>query len=126
MLFRSAGKSASATVTDVKQVVNETSDKMDHNYRISYKFTVDGKKYTGSISRNKVFNASTLPSTGSQVAIKYVPAAPFINGDKNESPLTGLLLGGLGLVLMVFGVKPARKIPAQTRTDQPAPDTASG
>ncbi|NLH43191.1 MAG: hypothetical protein GX448_15230 [Planctomycetes bacterium] len=38
-----AGTTTQATVTKVHQVVNDTSDRMDYNYQISYRFAVNGK-----------------------------------------------------------------------------------
>lgn len=120
-----AGSSAQATVTKVHQVVNDTSDKMDHNYQISYRFAINGKDYTGSLSRKKVYNAATLPAEGSTVAVKYLAAAPFLNGPADASPLTGLLLGGLGVVLIVIGLKTGRGgAPAAAPAETPKPPAA--
>lgn len=118
-----AGTTTQATITEIHQVVNDTSDKMDYNYQIRYRFAVNGKDYTGSMSRKKVYNAATLPAVGSTIAVKYLSAAPFFNGAANTSPLTGLLLGGLGIVLAVVGLKtnrqPAPAAPVEVQ-DPPA------
>lgn len=104
-----AGTAAQATVTKVEQVVSETSEKMDYNYRITYRFSVNGKDYTGSLDRKKVYNVATLPAEGAAVPIKYLAAAPFLNGPADASPLTGFLLGALGVVLIVAGLRANRR-----------------
>ena len=105
-----AGKKASATVTGVEQVVDASNDVTDHTYKISYAFIAkDGERYTGSYQRTKVFNAATLPSTGSSVGIKYLPAWPTMNMQGDANLLGGVALGALGLLLLVLGVKPRRK-----------------
>lgn len=87
------GKTAQATVTEVQQTVSQQDDSMDHNYQISYRFRIDGKDYTGSFTRKKVYNTATLPSVGSAVSIRYLPAAPSVNGGPDAGPVGGLVLG---------------------------------
>jgi hypothetical protein len=122
MVVKVAGTTTQATVTNVKQVVNETSDKMDYDYQISYRFAVNGKDYTGSLSRKRVYNVTTLPAEGSAVAVRYLAAAPFLNGPADASPLTGIVLGGLGIVLVVAGLRINRRpvVPAVQAADPPA------
>jgi hypothetical protein len=122
VVLQIAGKSAQATVTEVKRAVSRQDDKMDHNYRIAYRFAVNGKDYTGMLTRKKVYNIATLPSVGTTLAIRYLASAPAINGGANEGVLGGLVLGALGVVLFVAGVLPrkptAREIPpADAQTD---------
>jgi hypothetical protein len=125
MAVKVAGTTTQATITQVKQVVNETSDKMDHNYRISYRFTVNGKDYTGSLDRKKVYNVTTLPAEGAAVPIKYLAAAPSLNGSADANPLTGILLGGFGVVLVVIGLKTGRGgAPAAAPAETPKPPAA--
>jgi len=104
-----AGTGAQATVSKVEQIVSETSEKMDYNYRITYRFSVNGKDYTGSFDRKKVYNIATLPGEGASVPIKYLAAAPFLNGAADASPLTGAFLGALGVVLFVVGLRVNRR-----------------
>lgn len=120
MVVKVAGTTTQATVTKVHQVVNETSERMDYNYQINYRFAVNGKDYTGSLSRKKVYNIATLPAEGSAVPIKYLAAAPFLNGSADASPLTGVLLGGLGVVLVVIGLRVNRR-PAAQAVEAPIP-----
>ncbi len=120
-----AGTTTQATVTKVHQVVNDTSDKMDYNYQVNYRFTVNGKDYTGSRSLKKVYNVATLPAEGSTIAVKYLAAAPFLNGPADASPLTGLVLGGLGVVLVAIGLRTGRGgAPAAAPAETPKPPTA--
>jgi len=117
------GKTAQATVTEVQQTVSQQDDSMDHNYQISYRFRIDGKDYTGSFTRKKVYNTATLPSVGSAVPIRYLPAAPSVNGGPDAGPVGGLVLGALGLVLLFLGVKPAKAAPLPVPAESPSPDS---
>jgi hypothetical protein len=123
MVVKVAGTTAHATVTKVEQVVDQSSERMDYNYQINYRFTVNGKDYSGSLSRKKVYNIATLPAEGSAIPIKYLAAAPFLNGPADASPLTGLLLGGLGVVLVVAGLRMNRRpaVQAVEPSNPPAP-----
>jgi len=108
-----AGKSAQAKVTQVKKATSSQDDQMDHNYRILYRFAVNGKDYTGSLTQKKVYNTLTLPSVGAMVPIRYLPSAPSINGSVKEGILSGLLFGVLGIVVLIVGLKPGRPAAAQ-------------
>ena len=112
------GKGTNATVTEVKEVISQNDDPLDHNYQISYRFSVDGKAYEGSLTRKKVYNTAKLPSVGASVPIRYIAKAPSINGGSDTSPLGGIVLGVLGLLLLVLGIKPARK-PAPLADQEP-------
>ncbi len=103
------GQKTQAKVTEVKQVIDNSSEPMDHNYSIGYRFSVDGKTYTGRARRNKVYNASRLPKTGSYMSVRYLAPFPQINGDSRESPLQAVLLGGLGIILLFIGVDHKKK-----------------
>lgn len=100
-----AGTTTQGIVTDVKQVVSESSDKMGYNYQISYRFSVNGKDYSGSLSRRRVYNVATLPAEGSAIGVRYLAAAPFLNGPAEANPLMGILLGALGVFLFVVGLR---------------------
>lgn len=114
IVVKVAGTPTQATVTKVEQIVSQTSDKMDYNYRITYRFSVNGKDYTGGFDRKKVYNVASLPAEGASVPIKYLAVAPFLNGAANASPLTGILLGVLGVALVLFGLRTNRRPVAQT------------
>lgn len=66
------GKKTQATVTEVKKATGQSNDSMDHNYQISYRFTVEGKQYNGGFTRKKVYNTATLPSVGALVSVRYI------------------------------------------------------
>jgi hypothetical protein len=117
------GQTAQATVVKVEQAVTQQDSPMDHNYQISYRFSVNGKDYTGSFTRKKVFNTATLPSAGSAVPIRYLAAAPSVNGGPDAGPVGGLVLGALGLFLLFLGVKPAKAAPAPVPAEGPSTDS---
>jgi hypothetical protein len=122
VVLQVVGKATQAAVTDVKKDVSQQSDAMDHNYRISYRFSVNGKDYRGTLTRKKVYNAVMLPSVGASVPIRYLASAPMINAGTNEGAFGGLVLGGLGVGLFVIGIKPRKSVPqgipaADARTD---------
>jgi len=105
-----AGTRTSAVVTGVKQVVNQTSEKMDHNYSVQYRFKAkNGTRYSGSMSMAKVHNTAKLPKKDSLVRIRYLAAWPAINAAEKECGVTfALLLGVVGIVLIVFALKPGK------------------
>jgi len=111
--LRVAGKSTQAIVTGVKRATDGQNDMMDHNYRIGYRFAVNGKDFSGSLMRKKVYNTATLPSTGGTVAIRYLPSVPSINGGSNEGLLTGLVLGVLGIGVFIMAIRPAKAVPQE-------------
>ncbi|MBP7050515.1 MAG: hypothetical protein KBE65_05835 [Phycisphaerae bacterium] len=121
VVVRVAGTLTQGAVTDVKQIVSDTSDKMDHNYRISYRFAVNGKDYAGNLDRKKVYNATTLPAVGSTIAVRYLPAAPFLNGAAETNPLMGIALGALGLFLVIVGLRTGRRPASEPVTEPNAP-----
>ncbi len=99
------GTSTSAVVTDTRQIVDSTSDKMDYNYSITYSYTdQNGKDHTSSYQMNKVYNSSSLPGINSTISVKYLPAVPFISVTSAQSNGIGaLILMGLGLLLIILG-----------------------
>ena len=103
------GEKTHATVTEVKKAISQNDDPLDHNYQVSYRFSVDGKAYEGSLTRKKVYNTAKLPSVGASIPIRYIAKAPSINGGSDTSPLGGIVLGVLGVLLLFLGVKSARK-----------------
>ena len=102
------GKTAQASVTEVEEAAGQHNDPMEHNYQISYRFSVNGKDYTGSFARKRVYNTATLPSVGGTVSVRYLSAAPAINGGPDTGPVGGLVFGGLGLLVLFLGVRPAK------------------
>lgn len=101
------GEATTASIVETEQRIDSSSEKMDYNYQITYAFSVDGKRYTGSYQMNKVYNIANLPGEGSALAIKYLAFLPNINTPANQgNPFLVLLIaGGLGILLIVLGVK---------------------
>lgn len=101
------GQSATASITEVEQRIDTSSDKLDYNYQITYAFSVDGKQYSGSYHMNKVYNVSRLPQIGSVQPIKYLAFMPGINAATNQgNPFVFLLVvSGLGILLLIVGIR---------------------
>lgn len=101
------GSETTAKVVAAEQIIDGTSERMDYNYRITYAFTVEGKQYTGNYQINKVYNIANLPGEGKVLAIKYLAIMPNINARTNQdNPFLVLLLaGGIGVLLIVLGIK---------------------
>lgn len=109
------GESARAVITETSRVVDQSSDKLDHDYRIAYRFQIEGKTYTGAYRMRKVYNITHLPSTGDTVSVRYLAGFPQWNGNARDGPLTGLLVGGVGVLILGAALKPGRRpaAPAQ-------------
>lgn len=95
------GNPTSAVITDVSETNSE-----EHEYQITYRFTVGGQIYTGSWNQ-EALNITTLPGAGDRVSVRYFPAWPVLNAPAREATpsLTMLLLIGLGVLLIVFNGK---------------------
>ncbi len=114
-----AGKSVQAEVTAVNRAVGQQDDAMDHNYQISYRFSVGDKGYTGNLTRTRVYNAATLPSVGDKVTVRYVAAAPAINGGSDVKPLGTIVLGVIGIGVMFLAFKPPKSLVPRIDTASP-------
>jgi hypothetical protein len=101
------GQNATASITKVDRRVDSSSEKMDYNYQIGYAFSVDGKQYNGNYHMNKVYNVSKLPKIGSSLPIKYIALMPGFNSpaDQGNPFLFLLIVSGLGILLLIIGVK---------------------
>jgi len=101
------GTSAQGTVTSVTQKIDSTSDPMDHDYQVSYRYVAGGRERSGSFTMTKVFNVATLPSAGSALEIRYIPWLPFVSTPvgRGSPGLSLLLLSGLGVLLLVVGIR---------------------
>lgn len=107
-LLSALGSEANALVTETRQVINSSSDRMDYNYKIFYSFqNEDGKKIQSSYQMNKVYNISKLPRVDSAIRVLYLPQLPQINMPKSQPPsvLATLAAGALGLVLIVLSIR---------------------
>lgn len=100
-----AGTDHTATVTAVKRAANQKVT--DHNYTITYQFTAPGgQAVTGGFDRRNVYDATTLPRTGSSVRIRYLKAWPSYSAPASESGFTlmGLGAAGLGVLVLILGL----------------------
>jgi len=97
-----AGVSVAAEVTNVEQDTLH-GEAMENNYKITYRFTPPGgSTQTGMKWMKRVFNAATLPKTGSTVRVRYLRACPWLNAPSDDSSLNlaTLVLALLGIVLI--------------------------
>ena len=104
MLF---GEQTSARVTSVSRRIDRSSDQMEYNFDINYQFlTNGGKTVSGSYTISNVYNQSKLPSEGSVIQVKYVPALTFVNVPvaQDRFGIGSLILIGLGILLIVLGI----------------------
>jgi hypothetical protein len=98
------GKTAAARITkathDTRSYGNKKPD--PNRYRIHYEFFVNGERYTGSA--NQVFKQGIVSTQTIQVC--YLHYWPGINATAKNSKVTGgLVLMGLGMLLLVMGIK---------------------
>jgi len=105
----------------VKQLVSQSSGKMDHNYEISYRFSVNGRDYSGSLSRKTVYHVAALPAEGSSIPVRYLAAAPFLNVPADANRLMGIALGVLGIFLVIVSMRLHRRPAAEPVETQNAP-----
>ncbi len=106
-LLSIAGKQTAAVVTDTRQLVHGSSDRMDNNYRITYSYMAEnGDRYQSSYQMNKVLNISNLPRVNSTMRVRYLPALPQVSVPvSQEDDVLGILgTGVLGLFLIVLGM----------------------
>ena len=112
------GVSAPAVVTSVDRVRDGTSDSMDYDYRITYRFTIgEGKSQEGSYTRSNVYNVSNLPEEGSGLTVSYIPALPFVNSPSGKANvgLASLAAGGISLLVLVLGITGAATVGRRRR-----------
>ena len=107
-----AGVSAAAEVTQVEQDKLH-GDAMEHNYKITYRFTPPGgSPQTGMKWMKRVYNAATLPKTGSTVWVRYLRACPWLNAPTDDASLNlaTLVLGLLGIVLIAVALRSSKAV----------------
>lgn len=102
------GRTATAQVTDLEQVMfvnNDSSTRNPSRYKLDYAFSVDGERFTGSVTR--VFTGgSQMRQT---IRIKYLTFWPSINAeDANMNPAGPAMLGA-GILILVISVRKLRR-----------------
>lgn len=106
-----AGRPVTAQVTGYEQVLivnNNDSTRNQSRYKLEYAFSVNGERYTGSVTR--VFaGESHMRQT---IPVRYLPFWPHVNAeDGGAVGFSGPIMMGLGVLLLVFVVK-------RTKTDR--------
>ena len=100
-----AGSPVTARVTGYEQVIfvnNDDSTRNPSRYKLEYEFSVNGERYTGSVTR--VFpGGSHMRQT---IPVRYLPFWPHVNAEDGETAgLAGPVMTGLGALLLVITVK---------------------
>ncbi|HEY3368920.1 MAG TPA: hypothetical protein VGK74_28010 [Symbiobacteriaceae bacterium] len=102
-----AGADAPGTVTGIKaDHSTNKSGALTRNYEIRYQFAPAGSTVTEGVAyRSNVYDITTLPDTGSTVAVRYLQTLPFINLPSRDTQPDIVAFGatGFGLVLAVVG-----------------------
>ena len=99
------GSTATAQVTDYEQVLfinNDDSTRNPSRYKLEYQFSVNGERYTGSVTR--VFSGgSHMRQT---IPVRYLPFWPHVNAEDGKTAgFAGPVMAGVGVVVLVFGIK---------------------
>jgi hypothetical protein len=98
------GKTATAKITDARLDTRSYGrNQLEPNrYRLKYEFSVDGERYAGNTTR--IFKHG-LASTQT-IRVRYLQFRPEINSAASDAKVTGgLIIAGLGLLLLVLGIK---------------------
>ncbi|NLO39060.1 MAG: zinc ribbon domain-containing protein [Ruminiclostridium sp.] len=108
------GSSVNAQVTGYEQVLivnNDDSTRNPSRYKLEYQFSVNGQRYTGSVTR--VFTGGT--HMRKTIPVRYLPFWPHVNAEDGETgSFAGFIMLGAGIVLLVFGI---RKKPRLQKTN---------
>jgi hypothetical protein len=99
------GSTTTAQVTGYEQkyfINNDESTRNSSRYKLEYQFSVNGERYTGSVTR--VFpGGSHMRQT---IPVRYLPFWPHVNAEDGETAgLAGPVMTGLGALLLVITVK---------------------
>jgi len=105
MALSVVGSTTTAQVTGYEQVLfinNDDSTRNPSRYKLEYQFSVNGERYTGSVTR--VFpGGSHMRQT---IPVRYLPFWPHVNAEDGETAgLAGPVMTGLGALLLVITVK---------------------
>lgn len=105
-----AGSTATARVTGYEQVMfinNDDSTRNPSRYKLEYQFTVNGERYTGSVTR--VFpGGSHMRQT---IPVRYLPFWPHVNAeDGGLAGPVGPIMAGMGVVVLIFGIRKSRPL----------------
>lgn len=100
-----ASNTTTAQVTGYEQMLfinNDDSTRNPSRYKLEYQFDVGGERYIGSVTR--VFpGGSHIRQT---ITVRYFPFWPRMNAeDGGTAGLTGPIMTGLGVLLLVITVK---------------------
>lgn len=104
-LLTFAGRDINARVIASEQILilhNDPSSWDSRRYKLEYQFPVDGKEYTGSVTR--IFeNDSHIRTT---IPVRYLSFWPHINNEDGVQMIVGgPLMLGAGILSMIAGRK---------------------
>jgi hypothetical protein len=105
MAIAVVGRTATAQVTGYEQkyiIQNDESTRNPSRYKLDYAFSVNGERYTGSVTR--VFpGGSHMRQT---LPVRYLPFWPHINAeDSGGMNPAGPVILGAGILLLVLEMK---------------------
>ncbi len=104
MALMLAGRTVTAQVTDCEQVLyvnNDTSTRNPSRYKLEYQFSINGERYTGSVTR--VFSGgSHMRQT---ISVHYLPFWPHINTEERDVNPAGPVTLGTGILMLILSVK---------------------
>ena len=100
-----AGSPVTARVTGYEQVIfvnNDDSTRNPSRYKLEYEFSVNGERYTGSVTR--VFpGGSHMRQT---IPVRYLPFWPHVNTeDGGSAGFAGSVMVGVGVLVLVLGIR---------------------
>ena len=105
-----AGRAVTAQVIGVERmhiVNNDESTGDSRRYKLDYAFSAGGERYTGSVTRVSG-GGSQMRST---IPVRYLPFWPHVNAeDSAAAGLTGPVLVGLGILLLVYGMRERHRL----------------
>jgi len=94
-----AGSPVTARVTGYEQVIfvnNDDSTRNPSRYKLEYEFSVNGERYTGSVTR-------VLPGGShmrQKIPVRYLPFWPHVNAEEGKTAgFSGPVMAGVGVVV---------------------------
>lgn len=98
------GSTATAQVTGYEQqyiINNDESTRNPSRYKLEYQFSVNGERYTGSVTR--VFaGGSHMRNT---ISVRYLPFWPHVNAEEKDINPVGPVTLGVGALVLALAIR---------------------